>query len=71
LRHRSERHRGFAEASLGSENGEILVGEYFTDRLTRGEVRLNEWSPSQYGTAEAAFQATDFRVPQPFARRRS
>lgn len=68
VRHRSEHHRGSAEAILGNENDEMLVGEYYTDRLTRGEIRLDEWSPSRYGTAESALRATDFGTPRPFAR---
>ncbi|MGH4009943.1 MAG: hypothetical protein ACRDTH_17620 [Pseudonocardiaceae bacterium] len=70
LRHRSERHCGSADATLGSSNGEFLIGEFFTDRLTRGEIRFDEWSPSMYGMAEEALRATDFRTPQPFTHRR-
>lgn len=64
----SERHRGLAEAMIGTENGTELFVEYFTDRLTAGEMRLVEWSPSRYSTHESAFQASDFHPPRPFAR---
>jgi SMODS-associating 2TM, beta-strand rich effector domain len=70
VRHRSERHCGSADATLGNSNDEVLVGGFFTDRLTRGELKFDEWSPSMYGTADAALRATDFRAPQPFASRR-
>ncbi|WP_328829053.1 hypothetical protein OHT77_15665 [Streptomyces sp. NBC_00252] len=70
LRHRSDRHRGSAEAVLGGLDGEVLRGEYFTDRLTRGEILLDEWSPVRYASAESALRATDFQTPRPFAHRR-
>ena len=65
VRDRSGLHRGFAEALLG-ENGDSLEGEYFTDRLTRGELHLPTWSPTAYGTAESAFQASDFISPSSY-----
>jgi hypothetical protein len=65
VRDRSGLHNGFAEALLGG-NGDSLDGEYFTDRLTRGELHLPAWSPTQYGTADSAFQATDFISPNPY-----
>jgi hypothetical protein len=68
LRGHSERHRGLAEAMIGTANDAALFVEYFTDRLTAGEMRLDEWSPSRYGTHESAFQATNFHSPRPFAR---
>jgi len=68
VRHRSERHCGAAEVFLGGRDGEELTGEYFTDRMTRGELQLREWSAHSYGTAEAALKATEFGTPQPFAR---
>jgi hypothetical protein len=71
VRPRSERHCGSAEATVSRGNGHILVGDFFTDRLTRGEIRLDEWSPTAYGSAEAAQRAGDFRTPQPFASRRT
>jgi SMODS-associating 2TM, beta-strand rich effector domain len=69
VRHRSERHCGAAEMSLGGRDGEELAGEYFTDRMTRGELHFGEWSPRQYGSAEAALQATDFIPATPFAKK--
>jgi len=69
VRHRSERHCGWADAAVGGA-GAGLVGEFFTDRLTRGEVRFDEWSPTMYATAEAALRAADFQAPRPFADRR-
>jgi SMODS-associating 2TM, beta-strand rich effector domain len=69
LRGRSERHRGMAEATISVEkNATVLLVEYFTDRLTAGEMRLVEWSPSRYGTHDSAFQATNFYTPRPFVR---
>lgn len=68
LRGRSERHRGMAEATISVENATVLLVEYFTDRLTAGEMRLVEWSPSRYGTHDSAFQATNFYPPHPFVR---
>ncbi|MEW2427769.1 hypothetical protein AB0877_07135 [Micromonospora sp. NPDC047644] len=67
----SEPHRGSASAAVGARNDEALVGSYYTDRLTRGEIRFQEWSATRYGTAEAALQATDFARPRPFVQRRS
>lgn len=66
VRDRSVRHCGRAEANVGIENGAILVADYFTDRHTSGEIKLVDWSPSRYGTLKSAFQATNFRRPQPF-----
>jgi hypothetical protein len=66
VRHRSERHCGAAELRIGGANGEELSGEYFTDRLTRGELLFTEWSPRRYGSAESALVGTDFTVPSPF-----
>jgi hypothetical protein len=66
VRDRSVRHRGKAEANVGIENGAILGADYFTDRHTSGEIKLVDWSPSRYGTLKSAFQATNFRQPQPF-----
>lgn len=68
LRGRSERHRGMAEVTMGVDNGTVLSVEYFTDRLTAGEMSLVEWSPSRYGTHDSAFQATNFHPPRPFVR---
>jgi hypothetical protein len=66
----SDRHCGSADATLNRGDGHALVGGYFTDRLTRGEVRFEEWSRALYGSAEAALQAANFQTPQPFANRR-
>lgn len=66
VRHRSERHQGAAEVSLGGRDGEELSGEYFTDRKTRGELHFWEWTAHSYGTAQAALNATNFRTPSPF-----
>ncbi len=66
VRHRSERHCGAAELWIGGANGDELSGEYFTDRLTRGELRFAEWSPKHYGGAESALNAADFGTPNPF-----
>lgn len=65
VRDRSGPHNGSAEAILGG-NGASLDGEYFTDRLTRGELHFTTWSPTKYSTAHAAFQATDFISPNPY-----
>lgn len=69
VRHRSERHVGACELRLSGRAGEELAGEYFTDRLTRGELHLTEWSPDHYASGKAAFAAADFVVPAPFPRR--
>lgn len=68
LRDRSERHCGAAELQLGGRDGEELTGAYFTDRLTRGELRLQEWSPRYFGSAESALGSADFKMPKPFVR---
>jgi SMODS-associating 2TM, beta-strand rich effector domain len=67
LRDCSERHCGAAELQLGGQDGEELTGEYFTDRLTRGELRLQEWSPRYFGSAKSALGSADFKMPKPFA----
>lgn len=71
VRHRSERHCGAAEVSLGGRDGEELAGEYFTDRKTGGELHFKEWSAHSYGTAAAALEAVDFETPHPFVRGRA
>lgn len=67
VRHRSERHCGACEMRLAGRDGEEFSGEYFTDRLTRGELHFREWSPQYYGSAESALKATNFKVATPFA----
>ncbi|MEY9838611.1 hypothetical protein [Streptacidiphilus sp. EB103A] len=68
VRGRSERHHGAAETYLGTQAGEGLEGEYFTDRKTDGELIFKEWSPKRYGNAESGLAGTDFKDAQPFAR---
>jgi hypothetical protein len=66
VRYRSERHCGAAELCTGGSRGEELSGEYFTDRLTRGELHFREWSPRQYSSAKSAFNASEFSMATPF-----
>ncbi|MGW1296572.1 Cap15 family cyclic dinucleotide receptor domain-containing protein [Streptomyces sp. NPDC002533] len=68
VRDRSERHRGAAEAFIGSQPGEGLEGSYFTDRRTDGELHLAEWSSARYGSAATALAGDGFRDAQPYVR---
>jgi hypothetical protein len=70
VRDRSDRHIGSAVVELGGSHGEVLVGEYFTDRMTRGELAFGEWSPDRFGSAQAALDSTAFQPPRPLVRRR-
>jgi hypothetical protein len=67
VRDRHDRHCGAAELFLGGRDGEEMSGEYFTDRLTQGELHFTEWSPQYYGNAASALKSADFIQPQPFA----
>jgi len=68
VRDRSERHRGAAEAFIGSQPGEGLEGSYFTDRRTDGELHFTEWSPVRYGSVATALAGDGFRNAQPYVR---
>lgn len=68
VRHRSEPHRGAAEVGIGAQPGEGLLGSYFTDRPTQGEMHLVEWSPLRYSRAESALSGDDFRQVRPYVR---
>jgi hypothetical protein len=64
----SPRHRGAAEVSFGGGPADsVLSGTYFTDRLTRGELRFAEWSSAPFADAASALSATGFGPAQLFA----
>ncbi|MEV0456531.1 hypothetical protein [Catellatospora methionotrophica] len=66
VRDSSDRHCGAAEVFIGENRGEEMSGEYFTDRLTQGELHFTEWSPRFFGNAKSAIASSDFEPPQPF-----
>ncbi|MGH7930739.1 MAG: hypothetical protein ACREQV_23455, partial [Candidatus Binatia bacterium] len=68
VRHRSDRHHGACYLYIGATSQDGLRGEYFTDRLTRGELQLTEWSKHKYDGAESALASQDFGQPHPFVR---
>jgi len=67
VRHRSERHQGACYLYIGSSSADGLRGEYFTDRLTLGELHMTEWSSHKHDSADSALAGGDFRAPRPFA----
>lgn len=68
VRYRSDRHHGACYLYVGATNKDGLRGEYFTDRLTRGELQLTEWSKHKYDSVESALASHDFGTPRPFTR---
>jgi SMODS-associating 2TM, beta-strand rich effector domain len=68
VRYRSDRHHGACYLYIGATSQDGLRGEYFTDRLTRGELKLTEWSKHKYDGAESALASQDFEKPHPFVR---
>jgi len=68
VRYRSDRHHGACYLYVGPTSEDGLRGEYFTDRLTRGELQLTEWSKHKYDGAESALASHAFDIPHPFAR---
>jgi len=68
VQYRSSRHIGAAELFVGEQAGDVLSGSYFTDRLTRGDLRLSEWSSQRYVDLESALRAGTFGEARPFAR---
>ena len=56
----SEPHRGACELIVAGHDGDRLEGSYYTDRLSRGELAFDLWSPHFYGDAAGAAAATDF-----------
>lgn len=67
VRDRSDVHYGASEVYVGTQEGDGLVGSYFTDRKTIGELILPEWSPRQYSNAASAQGGTDFKNINPYA----
>lgn len=68
VRSRSSRHVGAAELFVGEQEGDVLSGSYFTDRLTRGDLRLGEWSSQRYVDLDSTLRAGTFGEARPFAR---
>lgn len=68
VRDRSEPHRGAAQVDIGSQPGEGLQGSYFTDRPTRGELHLGQWSPARYSSAESALGGEGFQDARPYVK---
>lgn len=67
VRDRSDRHLGYCDLTLsGSAAGETLVGQYFTDRNTRGEIEFSEYSKNYYPDAKTALASADFKRAYPF-----
>jgi hypothetical protein len=65
VRDRSDRHLGAAEVFVASDG---LRGSYYTDRLTRGELDLKEWSKVPFdGLKQAEDAQASFGKPHPFS----
>jgi SMODS-associating 2TM, beta-strand rich effector domain len=63
VRDRSDRHLGAAEVFVASDG---LRGSYYTDRLTRGELDLKQWSKVPFGSLQQAQGAkASFTTPHP------
>jgi hypothetical protein len=67
VRDRSDVHYGASELYVGSQEGDGLVGCYFTDRKTTGELTLLEWSPHQFSSAASAHSSDSFKPIKPCA----
>jgi hypothetical protein len=67
VRDRSDVHYGAAELYVGTQEGDGLVGRYFTDRKTTGELTLSEWSPHQFSSAASAHSSDSFKSIKPCA----
>ena len=63
VRDRSDRHLGASEVFIASDG---LEGSYYTDRLTRGELDLKEWSKTEFDSLQQAYgNPASFGTPHP------
>lgn len=53
-------HNGLCELMVAGKQGERLVGSYFTDRLSRGEMTFDAASAAEYRDYESASNGSDY-----------
>jgi hypothetical protein len=67
VQERSGSHRGSCDLHLSGRHGEVLSGQYFTERKTTGEIQLTEWNKHYFNDLKSAFSDKDFKKNTPFS----